>query len=410
MKKQILISFVLLTLLISLSYAQSYSTGLLVPDNPNEGLTEFVTVGGVGLPTAFNWRDLGKMTSVKNQGSCGSCWAFATLGAYEAMIKVQFGDYVNVPAHPDFSEQWLVDCDPIGSCNGGWEAFNAIINNHGAITEACYPYVAVNQSCKSSACSYYYPVIDNYYYVANDVDAIKNAIYNNGPVFTTVKAGMSSFFQYPYGGDIYTNHYSGSSVDHAVVICGWDDSKGAWLMKNSWGTNWGLDGYMWIEYGANNIGKYTYTADLVNPDNSVTYNKNMTSEKVGYARAVNSISFNTGFHFAASSSNSHFSAKTITVSQTKSAPAKENYANLDKELTNSINIYPNPSNGIINIDINNLSGSASVTIIDFTGKIVLNKDIDTPSTELDLSEFEKGIYIINIQSAELNESRKITIF
>ena len=302
MKRQLFISFVLFALLIGKNYAQTYSTGLIVPSNPNAGLTEYEMVKGVALPAAFNWRDLGKTTSIKNQGSCGSCWAFATMGCYEGMIKVQFGDYFNTLAHPDLSEQWLVDCHPQWSCSGGWEAFDLIISNHGAVTEGCYPYVAMNQTCRSSNCSYYYPDIEDYYYVANNVADIKNAIYTNGPVFTTVKAGINSFFQYPAGGEVYTNDYSGSSVDHAVVLCGWDDNKGqngAWLLKNSWGTGWGYSGYMWIAYNANNVGKYTYTAVLVNPNNSISLNKNITSEHVCYPRAVNSVSLKTGFRFAA---------------------------------------------------------------------------------------------------------------
>ena len=412
MKKLIFISFVLFGLLISKSYAQTYPTGLIVPDNPNEGLTEYLKIGGLELPASFNWKDLGKMTSVKHQ-QCGDCWAFATMGSYEGMIKVQFGDYVNIPVHPDLSEQWLVDCHPYWSCSGGWEAFDLIINNNGAITEGCYPYAGHDQACQSDNCSYYYPVINNYYYVTNDVGAIKNAIYNNGPVFTTVKAGISSFFQYPAGGDVYSNHYTGSSVDHGVVLCGWDDSKGqngAWLLKNSWGTNWGLEGYMWIEYNANNIGKYTYTAVLVNPDNSLSLNSNITNETVCYPRAVNSISLNTGFHFTSNSPDSHLSAKLISKPQTKSASAEESFAKLDEESMYLVSIYPNPTNGIIHIDMNNLTTPAKITIIDFTGKTVLSRKLSDEYSELDLSEFGKGVFIINIQSAELNEKRKIIIY
>ncbi|MCG8683461.1 MAG: hypothetical protein MI892_01185, partial [Desulfobacterales bacterium] len=91
------------------NYAQFY-TGLEVPDNPNAGLTAYMVVKSTDVvPSYWNWLERGKMTSVKNQGSCGSCWAFATLGAYEGMIKVQLNDYTYVNTHADLSEQWLVD-------------------------------------------------------------------------------------------------------------------------------------------------------------------------------------------------------------------------------------------------------------------------------------------------------------
>lgn len=196
------------------------------------------------LPSAFNWRDKGKMTAIRNQGSCGSCWAFATVGAYEANIKIRQG------VSTDLSEQQLVSCD--GSqygCNGGWEAWNYIKNNGGLATESRYPYTASDSSCKSSS-SVTYP-IESSWKISNTVNDLKTAIYKYGAVYTTVCC--DSYFQ-NYRSGIFNNTSSGGN-NHAVIICGWDDSKGAWLMRNSWGTNWGENGYMWIKYGANGIGK-----------------------------------------------------------------------------------------------------------------------------------------------------------
>lgn len=208
------------------------------------------------LPASFNWKDQGKMTSVKNQGSCGSCWAFGTLGSYEGVIKVETGQ------DTDLSEQWLVDCDDSAyGCDGGWCAFDEIDKNGGAILEQCYPYRAQDQSCQVQNCSYEFP-LENYYDVGgqNDISRIKEAIYDYGPVYATVY--VDSAFQ-NYTGGVF-NNTSNSQPNHAIVLCGWDDSlgsNGAWLLKNSYSENWGNNGYMWIEYGANSVGSNTKVAD-----------------------------------------------------------------------------------------------------------------------------------------------------
>lgn len=418
MKKRICLSVILIGLIVFNANSQ-YSTGLIVPDSPNQGLTAYVNLQAGGtLPTAFNWRDLGKMTSVKDQKSCGSCWAFATMGSYEAMIKVQFSEYTNDEKNPDLSEQWLVDCSTTDyGCNGGWEAFNMIINNHGAITEGCYPYVGYDQTCKSSSCWYDYPVISQYFYVANNVADIKDAIYNNGPVFTTVKAGINSFFSYPANGEVYKNDYSGSSIDHAIVICGWDDSKGtsgAWLIKNSWGTGWGLNGYMWIEYGANRIGSYTYTAKLVNPASTASLNNDRTTEKIGYIRAANNISLTTGFKFSLTNSDSHLSVKamTLTVSQLKSGEVLSQNTSVTgatekvQEVTdadNEASVYPNPTSD--KLIVKGLL-KFSATVYDISGNEVLNIT-KTGENSIDVSGLDPGVYIIQLKSANKTYRYKI---
>ena len=419
MKRRIYLSVILIGLLFTTSYAQ-YSTGLIVPDNPNEGLTVYGNLKGAEtFPSAFNWRDLGKMTSVKNQGGCGSCWAFATMGAYEAMIKVQFNEYTSVLIHPDFSEQWLVDCSG-SNCGGGFVAFSTIINNHGAITESCYPYVAHNQTCSAGNCAFCYPVINSYNYVSNDVSSIKSAIYNNGPVFTAVKAGIPSFKSYPTNGQVYTNDYYDTGVDHAVVICGWDDSKGqngAWLIKNSWGTTWGISGYMWIEYGANNIGKYTYTAKLVNPTAFANLNSNKSTDQVDYIRAKDSIMLTIGFKFSLTNSSSNFSAKTIALpvnelksNQITETTESENLQPIEFEEENNANIivYPNPTGGQFNISINKNLENGLLTIMNLNGEVIYNKKIIN-SEEVDLGKQAAGLYFIKIKSNDKVILKKIVV-
>jgi C1A family cysteine protease len=207
------------------------------------------------LPSSFDWASQGKVTAVRNQGNCGSCWAFATMGAYESALLIFRGVNVNL------SEQFLVSCNTNGySCNGGWAAWSTMTG--GTPTEADYPYTATNGTCRSGLTKYY--PLKSSYSVTNSIDAIKNAIYAYGSVFTCVYA--DSAFSYYTGGTFY----GGSGyINHAVVLTGWDDSRQAWRMKNSWGTGWGESGYMWIRYNTGGIGQYTSYGVPVTDSNNI---------------------------------------------------------------------------------------------------------------------------------------------
>jgi C1A family cysteine protease len=197
-------------------------------------------------PSSFDWRSQGKVTGVRNQGSCGSCWAFGTLASYEA--------HVAIAGNPleDLSEEWLLDCNSHGySCSGGWWVFDDLYN--GIPKESCYPYVGSKGTCYTG-CTKYYPM-DSWYYVGSSSGVpsssdIKYAIYNYGPVAAAVC--VDSYFQ-NYNSGIFYNTSSGS-VNHAIALVGWNDSGGYWILKNSWGTGWGESGYMRIAYGANSVG------------------------------------------------------------------------------------------------------------------------------------------------------------
>ncbi|MGE5403949.1 MAG: C1 family peptidase, partial [Candidatus Saccharibacteria bacterium] len=197
-------------------------------------------------PASFDWRSQGGMTSVKDQGGCGSCWAFSTCAAMESAIKIK--DNITV----DLSEQNLVSCNHDGwGCAGGFFAHKYHVSP-GAVLESNFPYQGIDAPCKT--CPYSYK-LDSYAYISGQssipsVDAMKSAIYQYGPISVAVAA--DSYFQ-AYTGGVFDHNYTGS-VNHAVLLVGWDDSKGAWIMKNSWGTDWGESGYMYIKYGVSKIG------------------------------------------------------------------------------------------------------------------------------------------------------------
>jgi hypothetical protein len=194
-------------------------------------------------PTPGDDSYIAPYTSVKNQGSCGSAWAFSTIGAFESVL---LKNGINV----DLSEQWLVSCNTDGGgCNGGWFANDYMINP-GAVLESCYPYTGTDSSCVPG-CPFVYQA--NGQGSCNTIQDIKDAITAYGSVSCAVYVN-SAFLAYDSG---VFNGCQNRTCNHTVLLVGWDDSlgaAGAWRMKNSWGTGWGENGLMWIEYGCSNIG------------------------------------------------------------------------------------------------------------------------------------------------------------
>jgi cathepsin L len=197
---------------------------------------------------SFDWRNLNKVTPVRNQGGCGSCWAFATLGAYEG------NNLIRNNTQADASEQHIINWGGAGSCGGGWwsNAFNFLINN-GTATENTVPYTATNNTYNSSASTPYRSIA--WGYVKPDggiptVEQMKQAMCKYGPL--TVAVRVTPAFQ-AYTSGVF-NEQANGPINHGVTLIGWDDDKKAWLIKNSWGTGWGDNGYMWIAYNSNSIG------------------------------------------------------------------------------------------------------------------------------------------------------------
>jgi cathepsin L len=189
---------------------------------------------------------------VKNQGSCGSCWAFATLGAYESAYLIRYNKTGNAI---DSSEQEVLSCSGQGTCGGGWWAFNhlLILGGQGTAKESSFPYLAVDAPCIGGVSRPYHALVWNYVLLSGvipPVPVMKAALCQRGPLAVAVR--VTNSFR-AYTGGVFNENSTGK-VNHAVTLVGWDDSKGAWLIKNSWGTGWGINGYMWIKYNANKIG------------------------------------------------------------------------------------------------------------------------------------------------------------
>lgn len=203
---------------------------------------------------AFAW--LSKLSPIRSQGSCGSCWAFAGVSAYESSQQIVNG------ATLDLSEQRVVSCarngqSDAGSCKGGWynDAFEWLAKGGGLTRESEEPYTATDAPCDAGRPAPFRAKAWGWVSPGSQtptVPQLKAAMCKYGPLATTVFAS-SAFIAYTGG---VFNEKSPDQINHAVTLVGWDDSKGAWLMRNSWGADWGDDGYMWIQYGSNRIGSY----------------------------------------------------------------------------------------------------------------------------------------------------------
>jgi C1A family cysteine protease len=181
-------------------------------------------------------------TPVENQG-CSSSWAWASTDMFESVIKLKDGVTV------DLSEQWLLDCNPYGwDCIDGWFASDIFFRD-GAVLSSNY---SPGTPCDSVTISYQaqtWHFCKNGYSVA-PTTSIKTVIMNYGSVACMVYA--DTYFQY-YTSGVFNASNQGD-VNHFVTLCGWNDSTGAWRLKNTWGTGWGESGFMWIVYGCHDVG------------------------------------------------------------------------------------------------------------------------------------------------------------
>ncbi|KAK9108930.1 hypothetical protein Sjap_016990 [Stephania japonica] len=204
------------------------------------------SLGGGGgfagdVPESIDWRKKGAVTPVKDQASCGACWAFSTTGAIEGINQIKTGSLVSL------SEQELIDCDRSynSGCGGGLMdyAFQFVIKNHGIDTESDYPYQAVDRSCNRNKLKRRVVTIDGYTDIpsGNEQEILK--VVATQPVSVGLCGSERGFQLYSSG--IFSGPCS-TTLNHAVVIVGYASENGVdyWILKNSWGKKWGMDGYM----------------------------------------------------------------------------------------------------------------------------------------------------------------------
>lgn len=194
---------------------------------------------------SIDWREKGAVTPVKNQLGCGSCWAFSATGALEAGHFIANGELISL------SEQQLVDCDPKSyGCNGGemYYAFEYVMN-HGICTEEEYPYHSKDEDCKDNKCTV---VVKNKGFEMVEFQsgvALKQAV-SKFPVSIGVEADSAVFQMYKTG--VLDSTACGVYVNHGVLAVGFTEDY--WIVKNSWGSDWGDGGYIKIKYDAEGDG------------------------------------------------------------------------------------------------------------------------------------------------------------
>ncbi|XP_047461694.1 procathepsin L-like [Mugil cephalus] len=213
----------------------------------------FKDASGLSAPQSVDWRKDGLVSPVRNQGLCGSCWAFSSLGALEGQMKKKTGVLVSL------SPQNLVDCSSnVGNlgCRGGFisRSYTYIINNGGVDSESFYPYEHKNGKCrysvkgKAAYCSNFHIL------PRGDEKSLQAAVGSVGPVAVAVNAMLRSFHLYK-GGLYNVPDCNPKLINHAVLVVGYGTDAGQdyWLVKNSWGTAWGEGGFIRIARNKNNL-------------------------------------------------------------------------------------------------------------------------------------------------------------
>ena len=227
-------------------------------------------------PVRFDWRELGMVTPVKNQSSCGSCYSFASIGNHESRLLIDGEPSTNLSENNVKECEWWEAHGYAGSCSGGnYERVANFLSTNGTVLESCDPYVPSDVTCNST-CSYTTTLL-GWSGVSGDevpdANIMKGYLQNYGPLYASLYAGDGDAWYTEftsYDGSYTLFHPGAELTNHAVLIVGWDDTlshvggQGAWIVKNSWGTSWGgtcgygtEGGYFTIAYGSASIGKYT---------------------------------------------------------------------------------------------------------------------------------------------------------
>jgi len=239
----------------SAEWKEFVQSGLSRPIAPASPLVHQAPADVSALPASVDWTTKGAVTPVKDQGNCGSCWSFSTTGSIEGASFIKNGQLISL------SEQNFVSCDNRQNggtdmgCNGGMmdDAFTWAKKNGGVCTEATYPYTSgttgQNGSCKQTSCSKVATSAPKSYTdVQTDSDSALMSALVKQPVSVAIEADQQAFQLYQTG--VFTAA-CGTNLDHGVLAVGYGTSGGLdyYKVKNSWGTSWGMEGYILLERG-----------------------------------------------------------------------------------------------------------------------------------------------------------------
>jgi hypothetical protein len=234
--------------LTAAEFKAQYLSSLIVPEDDNRIVDETIVLPSPSQPNDIDWRNKGAVTPVKNQGQCGSCWAFSATGAIEGWAVAKGGKHLT-----SLSEQALVDCTrSVGNqgCNGGWpDKTIGWTASHGVTTEAAYPYTARDGTCKS-----FTPLFKPSGVSTGSGETTLAGQLASTPVSVCVDAsgGFQSYHSGVFSGPC------GTRINHAILAVGYTSQY--WIVKNSWGTSWGSSGYIYMARGKNLCGIQSHLA------------------------------------------------------------------------------------------------------------------------------------------------------
>ncbi len=276
--------------------------GFMPPPVDFSHITPRIAAMALSLPSHFDWREMGKVTPVRNQGSCGACYAFGSIANFESRVLVV------EDTEFDFSENNVKECEwHAASCDGGnyWMVANRL-STAGTVLESCDPYVPWDVGC-TSGCEFQKTLLDWRVICGSSippVEVLKSYIQTYGPIYTSMYGGSGNAWYsefVTYDGSYTLYHEDSHPPNHAVLIVGWDDEleheggQGAWIVKNSWGTGWGgpcgygtEGGYFTIAYGSAQIGAYSsfvYDWRDYDPDSDLLYH-----DEAGFTGSLGCIS------------------------------------------------------------------------------------------------------------------------
>jgi len=206
------------------------------------------------IPDKFDWRSFGLVTSVKSQGSCGTCWSFTNVGAVETIYANKYGKLI------ELSNQDLNDCLKSGQyknwgCNGGYPSNGFYYAySKGLVEESVVPYRVRDGLCNKNLHTKRFKITGYANIPYGDEEAIKVAVATYGPVTIAIDASEWGFAYYSHG--IYSSYKCQKDLhNHAVLIVGYGSENGIdyWIIKNSWGPSWGVNGYMKLARNKNNM-------------------------------------------------------------------------------------------------------------------------------------------------------------
>uniref|UniRef100_A0A0K0FTN5 Cathepsin L.1 (inferred by orthology to a zebrafish protein) n=1 Tax=Strongyloides venezuelensis TaxID=75913 RepID=A0A0K0FTN5_STRVS len=215
--------------------------------NQNEDVR--LSRSNISIPSSIDWRKYNRVSQIQNQGDCGACWIFAANGAIESAFAKKTGKLYS------FSVQQVADCTPNNACNGGWmtTAYRYARRRGLTITEN-YPYEGKDNICKFSR-NMIIGGIKKWINLGKNEGRLKRVVGTIGPVAVGMDSSLTSFQNYKSG--IYDDPLCTNNLDHAVLIIGYDTDPvfgDYWIVKNSWGTSWGENGYFKIKRGVNQCG------------------------------------------------------------------------------------------------------------------------------------------------------------